>query len=945
MDDKARWNRVESIFHGALERDKADRAEYISRECAGDDDLRKQIESLLASDDRTSPVDYSLVAPPAERILGNYRLISKLGEGGMGMVYLARDTRLDRDVALKILSAEFRNDADRQRRFLKEAKAASALNHPNIVTVYDVGTDGKIDYLVLEYVAGKPLDRLIPRNGLKLREALRYAIQIADALACAHRSGIIHRDLKPANVLITENGVAKIVDFGIAKQVRAEQETGTLTQRGLIFGTVPYMSPEQAEGKPVDARSDMFSFGSLLYEMVTGQRAFQRDTAASTLAAVLRDEPKPAGALAEDVPPQLAELIERCHRKSPADRFQQMDSVKAALEGFQTESPAGAPADAAKPRVSRRRLLWPAAAAVATLGLSAAALWYLKRSPHEAVLTPVPLTTYPGFESSPSFSPDGEQVAFSWCKDAGTPTWQTEYPNICNIYVKQIGVEPPSPLTSTLDKDISPAWSPDGRWIAFLRLVSATKLSLLLIPQRGGKERVLLQHDLTEFSAMPQGPHLAWTPDSRWLVCTTPGRQGWFLSLVAVDSAEKRILTTPPATGFYGDTAPAISPDGRMLTFSRYLDLQGYAVYKLRISEQYDPVGGPLKLDLADPPNLGTAWLPDGSGIVFASGWDGKNGLWRRPATSNETPQKVPFAPNLANEPAISRRRNRLAYTTYREDSNIWRVELVGPGRQPGRPAPLVSSTKSDWEPSSSPDGKRLAFVSERSGAPEVWLCDRDGSNQQPLTSLAGPIVMGPRWSPDGQNIVLTVSKAGLWNIGLISANSGALRLLPVPGGGKWPSWSWDGQWIYFASGLPPVAIWKIRPGGGAPVQITHGPGDDRPQASLDGKFIYYNKGWPGTLSVWRIPADGGEETKILEGVSTGGQWTVGTDGIYFFTTPDVKGRSEIRLYEFATRRTKRILTVERSVGMIALSPDGRTILYPQMDEHGSDLMLVENFH
>ncbi len=235
MDDQEQWTRIERIFHGALERGLAERAEYISIECAGDDDLRRRIESLLDNDDRTSPVDRPLDAPPAGQILGHYRLLSVLGKGGMGTVYLARDIRLDRDVALKILATESKTDAERKRRLFGEAKAASALNHPNIVTVHDVGTEGKLDYLVMEYVAGKPLDQLIPRNGLKPKEAVRYGIQIADALACAHRAGIIHRDLKPANVLITENGVAKVVDFGIAKQVRPEVHTATLTQPGTDF--------------------------------------------------------------------------------------------------------------------------------------------------------------------------------------------------------------------------------------------------------------------------------------------------------------------------------------------------------------------------------------------------------------------------------------------------------------------------------------------------------------------------------------------------------------------------------------------------------------------------------------------------------------------------------------------------------------------------------------
>ncbi len=217
-------------------------------------------------------------------------------------------------------------------------------------------------------------------------------------------------------------------------------------------------------------------------------------------------------------------------------------------------------------------------------------------------------------------------MAFSWCKHEATPIWQPEYPNICNIYIKQIGVEPPSRLTEATAKEFSPAWSPDGKWIAFLRMVSSARLALVLIPQRGGREKVLQEQDLTESSEMPPGPYLAWTPDSRWLIRTTPGRKGWFLSLAAVDSEEKHILTEPASTE-WGDTAPAISSDGRMLAFSRYEE--GYDLYVLRLSAQYAPHGEPLKLHLEHPPNLGAAWLPDGSRILFASGWRGENGLWR----------------------------------------------------------------------------------------------------------------------------------------------------------------------------------------------------------------------------------------------------------------------------------------------------------------------------
>src|SRR5208282_5611698 len=284
------------------------------------------------------------------KTLRSYRIESKLGAGGMGVVYKAVDSHLDRTVAIKVLGASAVS-ADREKRFVQEAKTASSLNHANIVTIYDIDTqeiDGKaVHYIAMEYVAGETLDQLIGRKGLRVRTALKYATQIADALAAAHAAGIVHRDLKPSNVMVTPQGVVKVLDFGLAKlneeaEPDAFAETihgdgAPLTEEGTILGTVAYMSPEQADGKKVDARSDIFSFGSMLYEMVTGQRAFAGGSKMSSLAAVLHKEPPPPSQTVSDIPPELDRIIARCMKKDPARRWQSMADVKVALDELREE--------------------------------------------------------------------------------------------------------------------------------------------------------------------------------------------------------------------------------------------------------------------------------------------------------------------------------------------------------------------------------------------------------------------------------------------------------------------------------------------------------------------------------------------------------------------------------------------------------------------------------
>jgi serine/threonine protein kinase/Tol biopolymer transport system component len=881
------------------------------------------------------------------KTISHYKILEKLGEGGMGVVYKARDTHLDRFVALKILPAEKVADPERRRRFVQEAKAASALNHPHIVTIYDIDEADGVHFIAMEYVDGRTLDQLIPRHGMRLNEALKVAVQVADALAAAHEAGIVHRDLKPGNLMVTEKGQVKVLDFGLAKlteklPVSAEDATLTAkpdTEEGKILGTVAYMSPEQAEGKKVDARSDIFSFGSVLYEMFTGRMAFHGETKASTLAAILKENPKPASQVVEALPKEVERLISRCLRKKRERRWQTIADLKVALEELKEESDSGALEAAGSPGAAVRSKLWWAGVltgmALVAVVLGIADWFWFSRSrptPAEAPLTAVPLTSYRGWESFPSFSPDGTRVAFQWCQEGQK----------CHIYIKQVGVEPPFQLTNAAMDEYCPAWSPDGQSIAFMR-----GLGLFLIPQHGGSERQLGTLDVSKMSQPLSGPYLAWTPDSKWLASPwmEAEQRNGALFLISVETGEKRRLTTAPADGS-GDTSPAFSPDGGRLAFSR--DFYFHSdLYLLRLGEGYKPQGEPKRVETANLFNIGTAWTPNGREIVFASGNGPIQGLWRMEVSKPGKPVRVGFATDNAGAPSISRTGKRLAYSVKRFDSNIWRVDLEGPGRKPGKPMLFISSTKWEYDPEYSPDGKRIAFVSEQSGASEIWICDSDGRNPVQLTKW-GSDISAPRWSPDGKNIAVVVSREGNVDVYVVSAGGSAPRRFTTdPGQDNWPFWSRDGRWLYFGSARSgQIEIWKMPSQGGEAIQVTRTHTEASvPQESPDGKFIYYCRGWPFAMSVWRMPLEGGEESKVLDSVHPLALWTIRPEGIYFFTAPDDKGSSDFCFYEFANSKITKILKMERLLTWkIAVSPDGRTILYAQQDESGSDLMLVENF-
>jgi serine/threonine protein kinase/WD40 repeat protein len=952
-----RWHQVEQLCQAALDCTEGQRAAFLDRACAGDDALRREVDSLLkhqATAKKFIEVPALEVAAKVAAVeqvrslvgqkISHYQIVSLLGAGGMGEVYLAKDSNLGRQVALKLLPAQFTQDASRLlrlRRFEQEAKAASALNHPNIVTIHEFGEADGLHFIATEFIDGETLRASLTRTGLmKTSDALSVAVEVASALAAAHEAGIVHRDIKPENVMLRRDGYVKVLDFGLAKltettalqNLDSSAPTPPLiarTESGVVLGTAQYMSPEQAAGKKVDARSDIFSFGVLVYEMVTGKRAFRGDSLMTTLAAVINQEPEP---LPAKVPPDLARIILRCLRKDPARRYQTVADLKVALEDVRDESISRGQAHA----LLRRPWTW--AVLLSVLVVAGFLGWLAFRpAPPTEPLRAVALTTLPGIERSPSLSPDGNHVVFSWNG--------LRQDNL-DIYVQMIGSDSPLRLTTDPRSDYNPVWSPDGRWIAFFRGQPAGYLSqgsreLLLMPSLGGPERKLADVRAQEF--FPTPVHLAWSPDSKALVVTDSPGEGKpdALYVVSLETAEKRQLTNPQPP-VLSDASPAVSPDGRSLVFLRKASWGAGELYLLPLGEGLTPAGELTRLTLPALRANYPAWMPDGKEIIFSA----RGSLWRL-AVPGGSPARLPFVGEDGVMPVVSRPRAgmpaRLVYVRSFIDENIWRLETTAPGaRSSTAPIVAISSTKSDIHCQFSPDGRRVAFTSTRSGEWEIWVGDPDGSNAMQLTFMEANATGGPRWSPDGQLIAFASNLEGEFDIYVVPAAGGKpRRLTSHPALDHAPAFSRDGKWIYFSSTRSgEYRIWKMPASGGDAVQVTPNEGFVSIEAP-DSTHLYYAP-TSVTGSLWRLPTSGGQPVKVIDGVVWSSFWLL-DKGIYYIDR--AAGETRLEFFDFATHRPT---TVARNLGDVrggfSASPDGRTILFTRVDSSVDDLMLVENF-
>lgn len=928
MGTDERWKKVQEIWRAALEAEPGSRSAFVREACAGDASLEAEIQSLLAHDREDSeflePPEATLEAPIEGTVIQQYAVLEKIGAGGMGIVFRARDTRLNRLVALKLLPRERGGDPERRRRFAKEARAASALNHPNIVTVHDIVEDGGQIAIVMEHVAGRPLSQLIRAGGMPIREALDYAIQIADGLAAAHAAGIVHRDIKPGNILVTGDGRIKILDFGLAKVALPAGEGEDPTVTGRIAGTVAYMSPEQAHGLPVDSRSDIFSFGALLYEMLSGRRAFQRNSSASTLAAVIEGSPDPLGEVESKLPPELQKLLWRCLRKDPAQRWQNTGDLLASLreirEGFEPVSVASSG--------RARTMWWRWIAAIASLLLLSGAAWMmmLRRNAR-----PVPkpkvskITTYKGHAYSPSVSPDGNQVAFAW---------DGEGRNNLDIYVKQIGEPNALRLTTDSKPDLWPAWSPDGKRIAFTRLNPDGSFSAYTIAPLGGSERKL-------FDGSPWFK-MQWTPDSRWLVAGRAGKgepNGIFL--YPLDGGNPRRITSVDDPG--EDHAASISHDGRRLAFTRCRVRFSCDIFVQELDASYGPTGTPRQLTRQQINIEGITWA--GDTIVYAGSlaWGIMYHLWQVKSDGGEGPERIEYGNVNSLSPSYSAAANRLVFSLRYFDQDILEYRIGG-----GAPSPILVSSVDDTNPQYSPDGKKIAFASARGGETyTIWIANADGSNPVQLTDRIERSAASPRWSPDGRLIAFdALEPDGTQNIYVIDAAGGPPRLL-TPGSSQTglPNWSRDGKWVYFFSDrLGQPDIWRVPSQGGTAERVTTA-GGWAAFESVDGKTLYYTKGRRTQLSyLYAQAVSGGPERKLDVQVGTSRDIAVFEDGIYYGGKPE-GGLTPIQFYSFATGKSRTLLQTDGDMFYgFAVSPDRKSILFAKTISSGADLILVDRF-
>ena len=892
-----RWNKIEEIYHQAHQQAPDARRTFLDEACAGDEELRREVESLLVADDQAeSFLDTPALNLAAQKIaadvqgpslvgkrISHYEIIERIGAGGMGEVFLARDTRLGRHVAIKILPASFAHDDELRGRFEREARAISSLSHPHICALYDIGHQDGTNFLVLEYVEGETLSSRLVKGALPIDRVLRYAIEIASALDHAHRRAIVHRDLKPGNIILTKGG-AKLLDFGLAKFQPPAANAGVLlssaptehapvTGRGTIVGTLQYMSPEQLEGKKADARTDIFAFGAVTYEMTTGRKAFEGHSQASLIAAILQVEPRSMSEVQPAISPALERVVKTCLAKDPDERWQTahdlMLELKWIADGASTSSQV---ASVINKGTRRERLFWVTVLFTTALIVGIVA-WLFRPAPAPVVrplsrfALELPANLQLAKDERPviALSPDGMSLVYVASNGANT-----------QLYVRRLDQLEASPIPGT-EGALGPFFSPDGQWVGFYANGKLKKVSL-----KGGTPTVIC-------SVPPVMHGASWGTDDT--IFFSPAHS-WGIYRVPASGGQSQVVTTPDGSkGERGHYWPQVLPGGKAILFTigtrDSFDDARIAVQWLDTGERkilidggtcgrYLPTGhlvyaraGALlavpfdlsRLEVKGAPVLvvegvktdarsGAAnfSVSNAGSLLYVSGKSDANMrelLW---VDRHGQAQPLTDTKNEFHTPSLSPDGQRLAVSIEGVTQNIWVYDLA-------RGTLTKLSFEEDWGPAWTPDGNRIAYTSGRVASPPAiaWRFVDRSSEDELLVASETPIFTGS-WSPDGKVLAYTDGfaeevlprRSTGYDIWLIRPDSERKPepFLRTKFDESGPEFSPDGRWLAYVSnesGRNEVHVVTF-PGPGARRQISTA-GGTSPRWARNGKELFYRNG------------------------------------------------------------------------------------------------------
>jgi serine/threonine protein kinase len=892
------WKRIDELLDAALDLPPADREAFLEARCGDDDKLRQEVLSLLKAQDHAG----TFMAGSAMRVaakalaqttsvtgktlsinqeVGPYKIEGLLGSGGMGEVYLAVDAKLGRKVALKILPPQFVADTERISRFEREARVLSSLNHPNLITIYEVAEFDGRHLIAMEFVDGKTLTELASA-GLKLKEVLSIAAQVAEALVAAHQAGIIHRDIKPDNIMVRADGYVKVLDFGLAKMPDTPKTTAEIavqTQAGVVMGTLAYMSPEQATGGPLDQRADIWSLGVVLYELVTGAAPFRQEVRLATVNAILNSEPDPVRNSNSALPAELDHIIGKALEKDRELRYQTASDFRADLRRLLRAIDSSASGSTERIIVTRKRKsqrpIWIAAGLLLLIAGSLASWRLLRTNPNApdwSRATHQQLTDQPGTEFFPSLSPDGKSFVYA-SKQNGN----------LDLFLQRVGGKNPTNLTKdSKADDTQPTFSPDGERIAFR---SEREPSGIYVMEATGENLRRVTDN---------GFHPSWSPDGKEIVYSTAGRdlpdvrnvKASTLWVVNVGSGATRLLAKEDAM------QPAWSPHGSRIAYWFMAPSAGRG----DIATIPSGGGNPVIVTHDASTNWNPVWAPDGKSLYYASDRSGNMSFWR--VAIDETTGNVLSEPEAVATPSkFSRHLNfshdgkRMIYVQTDNQSNIQGAEFdANTEKIIGEPFWITRGDRQVARPELSADGKQFVMRLPRRTQDDIVVVSRDGTTWRDLTNDKY-FDRYPRWSPDGKRVAFTSDRTGTYEIWTIDADGTNLRQVTFNSKSdtSFPVWSPDGKQLVCRINLVPVIVDLEKAWG----EQTPTP---LPLVDIADRFV-----------VWDWSPDGKKLAGLFEGRGAG-----------------------IGYYSFETKRYERITETETLPSWL---PDSRRMIFMKDDK------------